>query len=77
MPADVSLPQLLEDLACRVRRLAPSHRNPAAFHEAKSEIEAELTRLSRVLPALDVCGRRKRLSSLDLAGFDPKLRQRG
>ena len=42
--------QTLEELAYRVRRLVPSHRNPEAFHEAKSEIEAELQHLARVLP---------------------------
>ncbi len=40
----------LVELANRVRRLVPSHRDPEAFHEAKSEIEADLRRLARVLP---------------------------
>lgn len=37
----------LRDLAQRVARLCPSHRNPEEFHEAKSEIEHELRRLSQ------------------------------
>jgi hypothetical protein len=37
----------LRDLAQRVARLCPSHRNPEEFHEAKSEIEDELRRLSQ------------------------------
>ena len=40
----------LEELAGRVRRLVPLHRDPEAFHEEKSEIEADLRRLARVLP---------------------------
>lgn len=67
------MPAVLAELADRVRRLMPSHRDPEAFHEAKSEIEAELRRLSRVLPPVKVCGRRERLSSLDGAGLSPKV----
>jgi hypothetical protein len=66
-------PAALVDLANRVRRLVPSHRDPEAFHEAKSEIEAELRRLARVLPADPVCGRQERLSSLDEPGLSPKV----
>jgi hypothetical protein len=36
----------LVDLADRLRRLAPSPRNPDRFHEDKSEIEHELRRLA-------------------------------
>lgn len=67
------MPAVLAELADRVRRLMPSHRDPEAFHEAKSEIEAELRHLSRVLPPVKVCGRRQRLSSLDGAGLSPKV----
>lgn len=70
--ADTAGEKLVE-LADRVRRLMPSHRDPEAFHEAKSEIEAELRHLSRVLPPVKVCGRRQRLSSLDGAGLSPKV----
>ena len=49
--------QTLEELANRVRRLVPSHRDPEAFHEAKSEIEAELRQLARTMPA-DPCAPR-------------------
>ena len=37
----------LEALATDVRRLTPDRRDPEAFHEAKSEIVAELRRLSK------------------------------
>jgi hypothetical protein len=40
-PADVLL-----TLAAKVERLAPSHRNPFAFHEMKSEIAHELRQLA-------------------------------
>ncbi|MFD2032210.1 hypothetical protein ACFSKM_21415 [Ancylobacter dichloromethanicus] len=50
------MPAVLVELADRVRRLVPSHRDPEAFHEAKSEIEAELRRLSRVLPRSPYAG---------------------
>lgn len=43
----VGQPNALEELAKRVARLSPSHRNPHAFHEDKSEIVAELRRLAR------------------------------
>ena len=49
--------QALEELANRVRRLVPSHRNPESFHEAKSEIEAELRQLARTMPT-DPCAPR-------------------
>lgn len=38
--------ELLRKLAGEVRTLAPSHRDPEAFHEQKSEIVAELRRLA-------------------------------
>lgn len=37
----------LDDLAERVRRLVPSHRDPERFHVEKSEIEHDLRRLAR------------------------------
>ena len=43
----VTAEEALVELANRVRRLVPSHRDPEAFHEAKSEIEAELRRLAQ------------------------------
>lgn len=46
---DASLTAALSSLAGRVRRLAPSHRDPEAFHEEKSAIEAELRGLAKVL----------------------------
>jgi len=58
--------QALEELANRVRRLVPSHRNPEAFHEAKSEIEAALRQLARTMPA-DPCAPR----SLQGGGSSP------
>lgn len=70
---EVPLSTFLAGLADRVRYLSPSHRDPEAFHEAKSEIEADLRRLARVLPAEDVYGRRKRSSSLDEADLSPKV----
>jgi hypothetical protein len=39
-------PKLIE-IADKVRRLSPSHRNPERFHEDKSEIERDLRRLAR------------------------------
>ncbi len=39
----------LSDLAHRVARLCPDHRNPERFHEDKSEIAAELRRLARLM----------------------------
>lgn len=38
---------LLEELAYRLRRLCPDHRNPHRFHEEKSEIAYELTKLAK------------------------------
>ena len=38
--------QHLEDLARRVDRLVPSHRDPERFHLEKSEVAAELRRLA-------------------------------
>ena len=37
----------LDELAYRVRRLMPSHRDPERYHVEKSEIEHELRRLAR------------------------------
>lgn len=37
----------LSELAHRVRRLSPSHRDPESYHVEKSEIEHELRRLAR------------------------------
>lgn len=65
--------QALEELANRVRSLVPSHRHPEAFHEAKSEIEAELRRLSRVLPTGRHTGRAERRTSLDGGDLSPKV----
>ena len=70
--------QSLEELANRVRGLVPSHRDPEAFHEAKSEIEAELRRLARVLPMARLTGRAE-LETLpdgpDLVAKVPGLRK--
>lgn len=44
-----STPQLLEDLAGRLGRLAPSHRDPEHFHLERSELVHELRRLARRL----------------------------
>jgi hypothetical protein len=38
---------LLEDLAHRLERLRPSHRDPEWFHAEKSEIADALRRLAR------------------------------
>ncbi|WP_299821349.1 hypothetical protein [uncultured Jannaschia sp.] len=47
-PAPVERPSdLLAELASRLRRLSPDHRNPHRFHEEKSEIAHELARLAR------------------------------
>lgn len=69
----VALSAFVTDLANRVRRLCPLHRDPKAFHEAKSEIEADLRQLARVLPADDVCGRRERMNSLHEPGLSAKV----
>lgn len=37
----------LSELAYRIRRLSPDHRDPHRFHEEKSEIAHELTKLAR------------------------------
>lgn len=39
----------LAQLVQRVRRLCPDHRDPHRFHEEKSEIAHELSKLSRRL----------------------------
>ena len=41
----------LSDLAHRVARLCPDHRNPERFHLDKSEIVAALRRLAREIAA--------------------------
>jgi predicted Zn-dependent protease len=42
----------LRDLAARARRLPPpNHRRPDAFHEARSELGADIERLARQLSA--------------------------
>ncbi len=41
------VPLALSDLAARVARLSPSHRDPEAFHEEKSEIEHALRLIAR------------------------------
>lgn len=40
-PADV-----IRDLAYRIDRLRPDHRNPERFHEEKSEIAYEMTEIA-------------------------------
>ena len=37
----------ITDLVKRIRRLAPDHRDPHKFHEEKSEIAYELSKLAR------------------------------
>ncbi|WP_158970936.1 hypothetical protein [Chachezhania sediminis] len=39
--------EVLEDLVRRLRRLCPDHHDPHRFHEEKSEIAFELTKLGR------------------------------
>jgi hypothetical protein len=46
----VQLPKALNDLAARLRRLTPSWQNPERFHEAKSELIADLRRLAQQAP---------------------------
>ncbi len=43
----------LHDLAARIERLAPSHRDPFAFHADKSEIVHELRRFAAALEGRD------------------------
>ncbi|MCJ7995890.1 hypothetical protein J5N58_08140 [Rhizobium cremeum] len=50
----------LRDIADRLARLAPSHRDPHQFHEEKSELVAEL----RALAANDNKPRVKRIGCL-------------
>jgi hypothetical protein len=40
----------ISELAYRVRILCPDHRDPHRFHEEKSEISYELTKLARRVP---------------------------
>jgi len=70
---EMTVPDLLSLLAAEVRRLSPSHRDPDAFHEAKSEIEAALHQLARVLPAIHVYGRSRGKGPLDEGGLSPKV----
>jgi hypothetical protein len=44
-----SLPGRLEELAAKLRRLAPCHRNPERFHQEKDEIMHDLLSLARLL----------------------------
>ena len=44
------LPEALNDLAGRLRRLTPNWQNPERFHEAKSELIADLRRLAQQAP---------------------------
>lgn len=46
-PRFARLTDRLDDLAFRVRRLAPSHRDPEHYHVEKNEIERELRRLAQ------------------------------
>lgn len=41
----------LEELAYRIRRLVPDHRDPHRFHEEKSEIAFELAQLAQRVQA--------------------------
>jgi hypothetical protein len=43
----------LADLAGRVRRLSPSHRDPERFHFDKDAIEKDLRRMSRLIDKID------------------------
>lgn len=43
----LNLAEQLENLAARVRRLAPSHRDPLRFFEDRDAIDGELVRLAR------------------------------
>jgi hypothetical protein len=45
--AQSAFPSRIEDLAHRLVRLAPSHRDPEAFHVEKHTVAAELRRLAR------------------------------
>lgn len=42
-------PEALEDMAQRLRRLVPSHRDPERFHMEKSDLVQELRRLAAAL----------------------------
>jgi len=42
----MTLSAQLMDIASRLARLAPSHKDPHHFHEVKSELVAELRRLA-------------------------------
>lgn len=66
----------IEEIAERVRRLLPSHRDPERFHVEKSEIEADLRRLARVLPPAGGAGTQHPEISPALGVFGPKLRGR-
>lgn len=43
----VTVSELLRDLASRVERNVPHHRDPEQFHIEKSEIASELRRLAK------------------------------
>jgi hypothetical protein len=44
---DRMTPHDIDQLAARVRRLCPSHRDPERFHQEKSAIADELRRLAQ------------------------------
>jgi len=46
-PQPQPIAQVLLGIAQRLRYLGPDHRDPHLFHEAKSELVAELRRLAR------------------------------
>jgi hypothetical protein len=50
-PIRLNTAERLAELAKRVRRLAPSHRDPERYHVEKSEIEHELRGLAHELGA--------------------------
>ncbi len=54
----------LRHLADLVARLSPSWQQPERFHEAKSEIVAELRRAARALDATPAAGRSEVLRGL-------------
>jgi len=46
------VPTTLADIADRLERLAPSHRNPFRYHEDKSELVAELRQVAAAVDGL-------------------------
>jgi hypothetical protein len=55
-------PATLHNIADRLARLAPSHRDPHRFHEEKSELVAELRRLAANDNKMAVKGPRNAIS---------------